>query len=66
MNGLLVDFGGVLTTNVFASAVQALEKGELPEDDLGERFGELLGLAPTRRAGRTGPSGAERTLPQLE
>jgi putative hydrolase of the HAD superfamily len=78
MNGLLVDFGGVLTTNVFASfrafctdegidpdrikalfrsnaaalaAVRALEKGELSEDDFGERFGELLGLAPARRAG---------------
>jgi putative hydrolase of the HAD superfamily len=78
MKGLLVDFGGVLTTNVFASfrpfcrnegidpdritalfrsnpmalaAVRALEKGELSEDDFGERFGELLELEPARRAG---------------
>lgn len=78
MNGLLVDFGGVLTTNVFASfrafcadegidpdrikalfrsspealrAVRGLEKGELSEDEFAESFGELLELAPARRAG---------------
>ena len=33
------------------AAVRALEKGELSEDDFGERFGELLGLEPSRRAG---------------
>ncbi len=78
MKGLLVDFGGVLTTNVFDSfrafcadegldpdrikrlfrddagalgLVRALERGELSEDDFGERFGELLELEPARRAG---------------
>jgi len=78
MKGLLVDFGGVLTTNVFESfrsfcrdegldpdvikqlfranpaalaAVRAIEKGELSEAEFGERFGELLGLDPERRAG---------------
>ena len=78
MKGLLVDFGGVLTTNVFDSfrafcgdegldpdtikrlfredsraldSVRGLERGELSEDDFGERFGELLELAPERRAG---------------
>jgi len=72
MRGLLVDFGGVLTTNVFDSfrdfcvaegldpdavrclfreeprareLVRALETGELSEDDFGERFGGLLGIA---------------------
>jgi putative hydrolase of the HAD superfamily len=69
MNGLLLDFGGVLTTNVFDSfrdfcvaeglepdavkrlfrgeprareLVRGLERGELTEDQFGERFGELL------------------------
>ena len=78
MKGLLVDFGGVLTTNVFDSfkafcekegldpdavkrlfrddpraieSVRALERGELTEDGFAERFGELLELAPERRAG---------------
>lgn len=78
MKGLLVDFGGVLTTNVFDSfrafcgdegldpdtikrlfredpraleSVRGLERGELSEDDFGERFGELLELEPGRRAG---------------
>ena len=78
MRGLLVDFGGVLTTNVFDSfrafcrdegldpetikrlfrenpraleSVRGLELGELSEDDFAERFGELLELAPERRAG---------------
>ena len=32
-------------------AVRALEKGELSEQEFGERFGELLGLDPARRAG---------------
>jgi putative hydrolase of the HAD superfamily len=76
VKGLLVDYGGVLTTNVFDSfrefclsegleadgimrllreepraiqLVRGLEKGELSEDDFGERFGELLGIE--RRAG---------------
>ena len=71
MKGLLVDFGGVLTTNVFDSfrrfcedegldpaaikrlfaedpaalaCVRGIERGELSEDDFGERFGELLGV----------------------
>jgi putative hydrolase of the HAD superfamily len=78
MKGLLVDYGGVLTTNVFESfrafcrgegldpgimkqlfrgspealtAVRGLETGELSEDEFAERFGEMLGLAPERRAG---------------
>ena len=78
MKALLVDYGGVLTTNVFDSfrafcvdegldrdvikrvfrddpgalaAVRALEKGELSEDDFGERFGKLLELEPSRRPG---------------
>jgi epoxide hydrolase-like predicted phosphatase len=78
MRGLLVDFGGVLTSNVFDSfrafcldegldpgrirrlfgedpralaAVRALETGALSEEGFGERFGELLALAPERRAG---------------
>lgn len=78
MKGLLVDFGGVLTTNVFESfrafcrdegiepdrmtalfrsepralaAVRALERGELTEEAFGQRFGELLGLEESRRAG---------------
>ena len=69
MKGLLLDFGGVLTTNVFDSfrdfcvaeglepdavkrlfreeprareLVRGLERGELTEDQFGERFGELL------------------------
>ncbi len=73
-----MDFGGVLTTNVFDSfrafcadegldpdtirrlfrederalaCVRGLERGELTEDDFGERFGELLELEPGRRAG---------------
>jgi putative hydrolase of the HAD superfamily len=72
MKGLLVDFGGVLTTNVFDSfrdfclaegldpgavkrlfredprapeLVRRLETGALSEDEFGERFGELLGIA---------------------
>ena len=80
MNGLLVDYGGVLTSNVFESfrafcadegiepdrmsdlfrnepralaAVRALETGELTEEGFCERFGELLGLEPARRAGMT-------------
>jgi putative hydrolase of the HAD superfamily len=71
-SGLLVDFGGVLTTNVFDSfrdfcvaesidpgtikrlfrddprareLVRALETGALSEEDFGERFGGLLGIA---------------------
>jgi putative hydrolase of the HAD superfamily len=71
VKGLLVDYGGVLTTNVFDSfrefclsegleadaimrllreepraiqLVRGLEKGELSEDDFGERFGDLLGV----------------------
>jgi putative hydrolase of the HAD superfamily len=78
MRGLLVDFGGVLTTNVFDSFrafceeegldpetvkrlfredprareyVRGLERGELSEEDFGERFGELLELEPGRRGG---------------
>ncbi len=78
MKGLLVDYGGVLTTNVFESfrafcrdegldpeimkqlfrgkpealtAVRGLETGELSEGEFAERFGEMLGLAPERRAG---------------
>jgi putative hydrolase of the HAD superfamily len=78
VKGLLVDYGGVLTTNVFESfrafcaderldpdtikrlfrddpraieSVRALERGELTEDGFAERFGELLELAPERRAG---------------
>jgi len=78
MKGLLVDYGGVLTTNVFESfrafcrgegldpgvikqlfranpgalaAVRGLETGELSEAEFGERFGEMLGLAPERRPG---------------
>ncbi len=78
MRGLLVDFGGVLTTNVFDSfrafcrdegldpealrglfrenpealgLVRSLETGSLGEDEFGERFGELLGLASERRLG---------------
>jgi putative hydrolase of the HAD superfamily len=31
--------------------VRALEKGELSEDEFADRFGELLELAPARRAG---------------
>ena len=73
-----MDFGGVLTTNVFDSfrafcadegldpdtirrlfrederalaCVRGLERGELSEDDFGERFGELLELEPGRRPG---------------
>ena len=69
MKGLLLDFGGVLTTNVFDSfrdfcvaerlepdavkrlfrdeppareLVRGLERGELSEEQFGERFGELL------------------------
>jgi epoxide hydrolase-like predicted phosphatase len=69
VNGLLLDFGGVLTTNVFDSfrdfcvaeglepdavkrlfrdeprareLVRGLERGELSEQDFGERFGVLL------------------------
>ena len=69
MKGLLLDFGGVLTTNVFDSfrdfcvaeglepdavkrlfrdqprardLVRGLERGELTEEQFGERFGELL------------------------
>ena len=72
MKGLLVDFGGVLTSNVFDSfrefcvseglerdamgklfrhdpealrLVRGLETGAITEDDFGERFGELLGVA---------------------
>ena len=72
MKGLLVDFGGVLTTNVFDSfrefcvseglerdamgkllrrdpealrLVRGLETAAIAEDDFGERFGELLGIA---------------------
>ena len=72
MKGLLLDFGGVLTTNVFESfrefcvaegldpdavkrlfrerpealrLVRGLETGAITEDDFGERFGELLGVA---------------------
>jgi putative hydrolase of the HAD superfamily len=78
LKALLVDYGGVLTTDVFDSfrrfcrderidpeamkrlfredprasaAVRELETGELSEADFGVRFGELLGLAPERRAG---------------
>jgi epoxide hydrolase-like predicted phosphatase len=78
VKGLLVDFGGVLTTNVFDSfrefcgaegldadtikqlfredpsaleSVRGLELGVLTEDDFAERFGDLLGLEPARRAG---------------
>jgi epoxide hydrolase-like predicted phosphatase len=78
VKGLLVDFGGVLTTNVFDSfrafceeegldpetikrlfredpraleCVRALERGELTEEQFSARFGELLGLDPSRRAG---------------
>ena len=78
MKGLLVDFGGVLTTNVFDSfrafcteegidpealrelfrenpealaLVRGLETGDLGEDEFGERFGGLLGVAPERRDG---------------
>jgi putative hydrolase of the HAD superfamily len=78
VKGLLVDYGGVLTTNVFESfrafcadegldpdtirrlfrddpraigCVRALERGELSEQGFAERFGELLELAPERRAG---------------
>jgi epoxide hydrolase-like predicted phosphatase len=78
VKGLLVDFGGVLTTNVFDSfrafceeegldpetikrlfredpraleCVRALERGELTEEQFAARFGELLGLDPSRRAG---------------
>ena len=77
MKGLLVDFGGVLTTNVFDAfrdfcedegldpdavrrlfredpraleCVRGIERGELSEDDFGERFGELLGLEPSAAA----------------
>ena len=73
-----MDFGGVLTTNVFDSfrafcaeegldpetirrlfreepraleCVRALERGEMTEDEFATRFGELLELDPTRRAG---------------
>jgi putative hydrolase of the HAD superfamily len=72
VKGLLVDFGGVLTTNVFDSfrefcvaeglerdamgklfrhdpealrLVRGLETAAITEDDFGERFGELLGIA---------------------
>jgi epoxide hydrolase-like predicted phosphatase len=72
VKGLLVDFGGVLTSNVFDSfrdfctgegldpetvrrlfrdepealrLVRALETGAVSEDEFGERFGELLGIA---------------------
>ena len=72
MKGLLVDFGGVLTTNVFDSfrefcvseglerdamgklfrhdpealrLVRGLETAAITEDDFGQRFGELLGIA---------------------
>jgi putative hydrolase of the HAD superfamily len=78
VKGLLVDFGGVLTTNVFDSfrafceeegldpetikrlfredpraleCVRAVERGELTEEQFAARFGELLGLDPSRRAG---------------
>ena len=73
-----MDFGGVLTTNVFDSfrafcaeegldpetirrlfreepraleCVRALERGEMTEDEFATRFGELLELDPSRRAG---------------
>jgi putative hydrolase of the HAD superfamily len=78
VRGLLVDFGGVLTTNVFDSfrafcgdegidpdalrelfrgnpealaLVRSLETGAVTEDEFGERFGALLGVAPERRRG---------------
>jgi epoxide hydrolase-like predicted phosphatase len=67
VRGLLVDYGGVLTTNVFDSfrafcqnegldpetvnCVRGLERGELTETDFAERFGELLELEPARRDG---------------
>ncbi len=74
VNGLLVDFGGVLTTNVFDSfrafcvsegldpdsmrqlfreepealrLVRGLETAAVSEDEFGERFGALLGVADT-------------------
>jgi putative hydrolase of the HAD superfamily len=74
VNGLLVDFGGVLTTNVFDSfrvfcasegldpdamrqlfreepealrLVRGLETAAVSEDEFGERFGSLLGVADT-------------------
>ena len=75
MRGLLVDFGGVLTTNVFHSFrrfceregldpdrvkqvfredrdalvdLRRLERGELSEDEFGERFGARLGVDDRR------------------
>jgi putative hydrolase of the HAD superfamily len=74
VRGLLVDFGGVLTTNVFDSfrafceregldpeavrrlfredpnaleELRRLERGELGEQEFGERFGALLGIEET-------------------
>jgi len=74
VRGLLVDFGGVLTSNVFDSfrdfseregidpgtvkrlfradpealaLLRRLERGELDEEQFGERFGPLLGVEDT-------------------
>ena len=55
---LIVDFGGVLTTNVFESfrafceaegldLLRQLERGELTVDEFSERFGPLLGVEET-------------------
>ena len=50
MNGLLVDFGGVLTTNVFDSFKQFCRAEGLPEDAVKSMFGERReGLALLRR-----------------
>ena len=46
MRGLLVDFGGVLTTNVFQSFKQFSEREGLDPDHVKEKFRSVKAYAP--------------------